>query len=169
MTARRMQGRTGPLAMVLLAAALVTGGCDLPLDSSDDDSADFAQVCTDASGNAQPDSNCDQAPDDFAGDAYDTSRPYMWRYYPASNLVIAPYGQRMPTGGVVRKPVTISVPSTAGGSSRPAKVQMSSAGASGGTLTKSGSSSTISRGGFGVKGGGSAGGTAKGGSGSASS
>lgn len=171
-TARRMQGRIGPLVLVVFAAALVTGACDLPAAADGgDDSADYAQVCTDAAGNAQPDSDCDHAPDAFAGDAYEPADSYMWRYYPASNLVIVPYGQRMPSGGSVRRPVTISVPAGSGGMSRPAKVQMPSAGSSGGALTKAGSSSSISRGGFGVKGGGSASspGVAKGGSSSAGS
>lgn len=164
MTGRRMQGRIGPLALVAFTATMLMGGCDASFYDNGDDSADYAQVCTDAAGNAQPDSDCDNAPDDYTSDAYDSHDPYMWRYYPAPNLVIVPYGQRMPSAGVVRKPVTITVPAAggSGGSSRPAKIQTPSSDQAGGTLTKSGSSSAISRGGFGVKG-------ASGGKGSAGS
>lgn len=182
---RRMQGRLNGKLFLVAAVATMLTACDLPpgfSDAGDDAGADYAQVCTDAAGNAEPDSDCDNADDDYQGSTYVSGRPYMWRYYPASNLVIPAYGRPMPAGGSVRRPTVIVVSSggtsTVVGNRRPAVVSTPSAGSSGGTLTKTGSSTGITRGGFGVKsgtgsgatkGGSSTGGAAKGASGSGGS
>jgi hypothetical protein len=155
-----MQGRIGPLVLVAAVAAAVSA-CDLPALDDADGSADYAQVCTDAAGNAAPDSDCDYADDDYQGSTYVVGRPYMWRYYPASNLVIVPYGQRMSATGTVRRPSTASASGTgssggkdaSGGGSRPPVISTPSAGPDGGKLTQAGSGGGIIRGGFGVKGG----------------
>jgi hypothetical protein len=149
-------------------AASIAGGtaaCDLPtgLASDDDGSSDYAQICTDAAGDVEPDSDCAQAPESYDSVVVVPGQTRMWRYYGASNLSVPPYGTLLP-GGMLRRPVTVS----SGGSMRTPVIKMPSVGPKGGTLStsgsssappgkvtppKSGSDSTISRGGFGVKGG----------------
>lgn len=172
---RRMQGGLGRIVLVGLVAGALGGplaACDMPLAAGDDDggSSDFAQVCTDAAGDVEPDSDCVHAPVDYESVTVAPGQTRMWRYYPSSGLTIPGVGKKITTvAGTLRRPVTVS----SGGGTRTAVVKAPALGSSGGTLTKSGAASTssggssaptkagsgngssgdISRGGFGVKGG----------------
>jgi len=162
--AKRMQGRIGMVTLVAAVAAM-TAACDLPAGFDDAGASDFTQVCTDVANNVEPDSDCASAPEDYTGTSFAPGTRYMWRYYPASGLSVSSYGKPMPSAGTLKRPV---VTPSSGGSSRTPVIKTAPFGPSGGKLTPSGSSSvgnpavkpgssggsnTVTRGGFGVKGG----------------